>query len=138
MSGAGGARRFTPDKRLDYNTPKTVSAALGGLCPRCGAQTLFNSIVAFAPHCASCQFNFEQFNVGDGPAAFLTMIVGTIITLCAVIVELSFSPPFWVHVMLWLPLTLALVLGLLRTAKAALLVIEYRNRAREGRLVEPQ
>ena len=40
------------------------------------------------------------------------------------------------HILLWVPLTLALVIGLLRMAKAALILLEYRNRAREGRLVE--
>jgi uncharacterized protein (DUF983 family) len=37
---------------------------------------------------------------------------------------------------LWVPITGALVIGLLRIAKGALLVLEYRNRAREGRLSE--
>jgi uncharacterized protein (DUF983 family) len=73
--------------------------------------------------------------VGDGPAAFLIMVVGAIITIGAVWLELAVSPPFWVHIALWVPLTLGLVLGLLRLAKGALLVLEYRNRAREGRLI---
>jgi uncharacterized protein (DUF983 family) len=79
--------------------------------------------------------DFSQFNVGDGPAAFLIMIVGAIITIGAVMLELSAEPPFWVHILIWVPLTAALVVGLLRLAKGALLVLEYRNRAREGRIV---
>lgn len=64
------------------------------------------------------------------------MIVGAIVTILAITVQLKFEPPFWVHILLWLPVTLALVIGLLRIAKGALLVLEYRNRAREGRLVK--
>jgi uncharacterized protein (DUF983 family) len=79
--------------------------------------------------------DFGQFNVGDGPAAFLIMIVGAIVTIGAVMLELSVEPPFWVHILIWVPLTAALVVGLLRLAKGALLVLEYRNRAREGRIV---
>jgi uncharacterized protein (DUF983 family) len=79
--------------------------------------------------------DFTQFNVGDGPAAFLILIVGALITIGAVWLELAVSPPFWVHILVWLPLTLALVLGLLRLAKGALLVLEFGNRAREGRLI---
>jgi uncharacterized protein (DUF983 family) len=79
--------------------------------------------------------DFTQFNVGDGPAAFLILIVGALITIGAVWLELAVSPPFWVHILIWLPLTLALVLGLLRLAKGTLLVLEFRNRAREGRLI---
>jgi uncharacterized protein (DUF983 family) len=119
----------------EWQGPETAQAALRGLCPRCSAPTLFAGVVSFALRCARCDLDLGQFNVGDGPAAFLIMIVGAIVTALAVIVQLSFEPPFWVHILLWFPLTAALVVGLLRIAKAALLVLEYRNRAREGRLM---
>ena len=64
------------------------------------------------------------------------MIVGAVITIGAVSVELRFAPPFWVHILLWLPLTTLLVIGMLRIAKGVLITLEYRNRAREGRIVE--
>jgi uncharacterized protein (DUF983 family) len=135
MSGVAGARRFTVAD-TDWQTPETAHASFRGLCPHCGAGGLFSGIVRFAARCDRCGLDFQQFNVGDGPAAFLIMIVGAIITGLAIAVQLSVEPPFWVHILLWVPLTLALVLGLLRIAKAALLVLEYKNRAREGRLVE--
>lgn len=91
-------------------------------------------MIAFAPRCRSCALDYAAFNVGDGPAAFLTLIVGALITIGAVILELTASPPFWVHALVWVPLTLILVIGALRVAKAALLGSEYRNAAREGRL----
>lgn len=119
-----------------WHAPDTTEASLRGLCPRCGAPTLFAGAVRFSERCGTCQLDLTQFNVGDGPAAFLIMIVGGLVTIGAVVLELSVSPPFWVHILLWVPLTLGLVLGLLRLAKGALLVLEYRNRAREGRLVE--
>lgn len=114
--------------------PAPVEQALKGLCPRCGAPGLFAGTARFAERCARCGLDYTAFNVGDGPAAFLTLIIGTIVVTLAIIVELSFSPPFWVHIILWLPLTLAGVIGLLRVAKAALLAAEYRNAAREGRI----
>jgi uncharacterized protein (DUF983 family) len=121
---------------VTWQSPDTVSAAIRGLCPRCGARGLFSGAVRFSDHCKTCKTDFSQFNVGDGPAAFLIMIVGALITMGAVTLELSAEPPFWVHALIWIPLTAALVLGLLRVAKAALLTLEFRNRAREGRLVE--
>jgi len=109
-------------------------AALRGLCPRCGARTLFKGLASFAPRCRACGLDYASFNVGDGPAAFLIFIVGGLVVLLAILTELNFNPPFWVHILLWLPLTIALVVGLLRFAKALLLILEYRNRAREGRI----
>ncbi|MEK6636589.1 MAG: DUF983 domain-containing protein [Pseudomonadota bacterium] len=121
---------------MTYQAPETTQAAIRGLCPRCGARGLFAGTIRFASQCKSCGLRYDQFNVGDGPAAFLIMIVGAIVTIAAITVELKFGPPFWVHILLWIPVTAALVVGMLRIAKGALLVLEYRNRAREGRLVE--
>lgn len=114
--------------------PGTAHAAVRGLCPRCSAPGLFSGLVRFAPKCSSCGLDFAQFNVGDGPAAFLIMIVGALVTIGAVWLQLAVEPPFWVHILLWVPVTATLVVGLLRIAKAALLILEYRNRAREGRI----
>ena len=114
--------------------PRPAEVALRGLCPRCGNRTLFAGIVTFAGRCRACGLDFSGFNVGDGPAAFLIFIVGGIVTALAIAVELAAEPPFWVHILLWLPLTVLLVFGLLRLAKGLLLALEFRHRACEGRL----
>jgi uncharacterized protein (DUF983 family) len=116
--------------------PAPALVALRGLCPRCGNRTLFAGLTAFAPKCRACGLDFAGFNVGDGPAAFLIFIVGGVTVALAIAVDLSLSPPWWVHVLLWLPLAAALTVGLLRLSKALLLVLEYRQRAREGRIQE--
>lgn len=118
--------------------PSPYNVALRGLCPRCGAKTLFAGIATFAPKCRACGLDFAGFNVGDGPAAFLIFIVGGLVTALAIALELSTEPPFWVHVILWAPLTAILTIGLLRIGKALLLALEYKNRAREGRLKAPE
>src|SRR6187399_3010414 len=112
--------------------PSPAEVALRGVCPRCGNRTLFAGLATFAPRCRACALDFSDFNVGDGPAAFLILIVGGLIVGLAMAVELSFEPPFWVHILLWLPLATVAVVGSLRLAKAALLALEYRHRAREG------
>jgi len=70
--------------------------------------------------------------VGDGPAAFLTLIIGTIVVALAIWVELAAGPPLWVHALLWIPLTTVSVIFGLRLAKGALLWSEYRQRAGEA------
>ena len=67
--------------------PTLVQAALKGLCPRCGAPTLFAGWIRFASRCERCGVDFDAFNVGDGPAAFLTLILGTIVTGLAIWLE---------------------------------------------------
>jgi uncharacterized protein (DUF983 family) len=99
---------------------------------------LFAGLVRFAPHCRMCGLDFASFNVGDGPAAFLIFIVGGIVTGLAIAVELKLSPPWWVHGLLWLPLTAVLTIGLLRLGKGLLLALEYRHRAAEGRIKDKE
>ena len=113
--------------------PTIGEAALFGLCPRCGSKTLFVGLTAFAPRCTDCDMDFSKFNVGDGPAAFLTMVVGAVIVALALWLQLSLMPPWWVHVILWVPLTTLGVIGGLRLAKGWLLASEYRRGASEHR-----
>lgn len=63
----------------------------------------------------------------------MSAIGGTLITVAALVVELRYQPPIWVHVILWLPLTLLVVVGGLRLTKGWLLAREYAQDAREGR-----
>ena len=116
--------------------PSPLLVALRGLCPRCGAKTLFASLAGFAPRCRACGLDLSAFNVGDGPAAFLILIIGALVVGLAITVELRFGPPWWVHVLLWLPLSTAAVIVSLRAAKGLLLALEYRHRAQEGRIAE--
>lgn len=117
--------------------PGLAEAALFGLCPECGAKTLFDGPVKFAERCRACGLDYSRFNVGDGPAAFLTLVIGALIVGLAMWLELSVHPPFWVHAILWIPLTAAAVVYGLRVSKGALLVSEYRNDAGEAGRKDP-
>ena len=116
-------------------TPSLAAAAFGGLCPNCGARTLFAGLAQFAPKCPSCGLDFHSYNVGDGPAAFLILIVGTIVAVGAILLDQIAGPPWWVH-MVWLPVGAGLTFYGLRVGKAALLYQEHRHRAREGTLAK--
>ncbi|MBC7491807.1 MAG: DUF983 domain-containing protein [Novosphingobium sp.] len=91
-------------------------------------------MIDFASKCRACGLDFSQFNVGDGPAAFLTLIIGAVIVILALVVDSAFQPPIWVHALLWVPLTAVLVIGGLRACKAWLLISEYRRSAGEGQI----
>ncbi len=94
-------------------------------------------MIEFAPVCRVCGLDFSAFNVGDGPAAFLTLILGTLVVIMAITLELTLHPPLWLHMLIWIPVTAAGVIGSLRIAKAALIALEYKNAAHEGRIVDP-
>ena len=112
-----------------------VEGALSGRCPRCKSKTLFAGWIRFADTCRACRLDYSSFNVGDGPAAFLILIIGGLLTAAALVVDGAFAPPWWVHAV-WLPVGVGLTLIGLRWAKALLLTQEYLQRAREGRIVD--
>jgi uncharacterized protein (DUF983 family) len=120
-----------PEQSIE-GPPGIARAALFVLCPQCGHKSLFAGLGQFADSCANCGLDFSSYNVGDGPAALLTMGIGTLIIVLALGVDSAFHPPFWVHVIIWVPFTAALTVISLRMAKAALLAAEHRNRAHEA------
>ena len=114
-------------------SPALAAAALFGLCPRCGARTLFAGVARFAPQVPRLRARFRRFDVGDGPAAFLILIIGALVCAMAITLQLAADPPYWVQALIWMPVTTALVIAGLRFAKAALLASEFRNKAGQGR-----
>ena len=113
--------------------PSSLTAAFTGACPRCGTRDLFAGWLRFAHKCAKCGLDFDSFNVGDGPAAFLILIVGAITVVGALVLDAAATPPWWVH-LVWVPVAAALTVGGLRLGKAWLLAQEYKHRAQEGRI----
>ena len=75
-----------------------------------------------------------MFDAGDGPMVFGILIVGALVCGSALWVEFTFQPPLWVHALLWLPLICLLTGIFLRLSKSALLVLQYKHKAGEGRL----
>lgn len=141
MSGAAGARRSPRTKlpagdNIQKGQPPVWRAALFGLCPECGAPSLFDGPVKFRAKCGACGLDTGRYNVGDGPAAFLTLIVGALLIAIALTLDAMVRPPLWVHIILWVPLTAAAVIYGLRVGKAALLASEHQRQAAEGRQVD--
>jgi uncharacterized protein (DUF983 family) len=115
--------------------PTVLRASLLGLCPRCGQGKLFKGYLDIAPACTACGLDYAIFDAGDGPAVFVILIVGAIVAGGALYVEFTWSPPYWVHALLWGPLIVILTFSLLRLVKSLLLVLQFKHSAREGRPV---
>ena len=87
-----------------------------------------------AERCASCGLALAVVDPGDGPAVFAIMILGFLILGGALLVEFKLHPPWWLHLVLWPPITLAVALGLLRPLKGLLIALQYHHKAEQGRL----
>lgn len=118
----------------DYPPISPVSVGLAGRCPRCGDGRLFAGFVNVAPRCEACGLDYGFADAGDGPAVFVTLFAGLVVLGLALWVEIAFQPPIWVHMVIFLPLTLIVCLGMLRPLKGLLIALQYRNKAELGRL----
>lgn len=123
----------------DYPPTTTLQSAMRGLacrCPRCGRGKMFAGFLTLAPRCDVCGLDYAFIDTGDGPAIFIIMLAGAIVVACALIVEVKYQPPFWLHAVLWLPLILATTLLPLRSMKALLIALQFHHKAAPGRLVD--
>ena len=118
-----------------YPVVSPIWAGIAGRCPRCGKGHLFSGFLTIAPSCDHCGLDFSFADAGDGPAIFVMLIAGFIVVGAALIVEVLYQPPLWVHAALWLPIGLAVPLLLLRPFKGVLITLQYHHRAAEGRRV---
>jgi len=111
-----------------------IGRGLRGRCPRCGEGRLFQGFLSLRPACERCGLDFSFADAGDGPAVFVILIGGFIVVFAALMTEIFFQPPYWLHAALWLPLILAVTLAPLRMIKGLLIALQYHHKAAEGRL----
>ncbi|RMF03677.1 MAG: DUF983 domain-containing protein [Alphaproteobacteria bacterium] len=123
-------------RKTDFPAVSPYVAGLRGRCPRCGQGPLFDGFLHVAPACSVCKLDYSFADSGDGPAVFIILIAGFILVAGALITEILYQPPYWVHAVVWGPLTVILCLGLMRPFKATLIALQYHNKAQEGRFGE--
>ncbi|MGB0669869.1 MAG: DUF983 domain-containing protein [Rhodospirillales bacterium] len=83
------------------------------------------------PVCGHCGLDLSEHDAADAPAVAGIFVVGGIIVALMLHVELTYEPPTWVHLALWLPLGLILVLGILRPLKGLSVALHYRFQGRQ-------
>lgn len=113
---------------------QTVARGMACKCPRCGGGKLYGGFIALRPNCKHCGLDYAFIDTGDGPAIFIIMIAGAIVVGAALIVEVKYQPPFWLHAALWLPLILATTLLPMRSMKSLLIALQFHHKASEGQL----
>ena len=118
----------------DSSLGDAVRRGLRSRCPRCGEGRVFAGFLDVAPRCERCGLNYSFVDSADGPAVFVIFISGFIVVFAALIVEFVYSPPYWLHALLWLPLIVVTTILPLRPMKGLMIALQYHHKAAEGRL----
>ncbi len=112
-----------------YPAIPSTRTALTMRCPRCGRGRLFAGFLTVAQRCGTCGLDLQAHDSGDGPAVFLILGLGALVVPLALIVEVNFTPPLWLHMVLWPPLIIGLAIGALRPLKAFFVAQQFRHRS---------
>ena len=111
----------------DFPAVPPIRAALGCRCPRCGRGRLFTGLLSVRGACEICGLDLSAQDAGDGPAVFVILFLGFIVVGLAALVEIKFSPPIWIHLVLWTPFIIGGAIAMLRPLKAGLIALQYRH-----------
>ena len=110
---------------------RDVMQAMGrgfcGRCPNCGKGRVFRAFLKVVDRCEHCGEELSHHRADDAPAYFVILIVGHIVVPLALVVEVAFAPPYWLHALLWGTLTIALAIGLLQPIKGAIVGWQWAN-----------
>lgn len=118
----------------DHSVTTPISRGLLGRCPRCGEGKMFNGFLTLRPACDKCGLDYDFADAGDGPAVFVILLGGGLVVMAALITEVVYQPPYWLHAALWLPLILLLTLLPLRMIKGVLIALQFHHKAAPGQL----
>jgi uncharacterized protein (DUF983 family) len=97
-------------------------------CPSCGKGSLFGRFLKGVPACEACGEDLSHQRADDFPAYIVMFITGHVLIPLVLLVETTWKPEIWVHAALWVPLTLALCIGLLQPVKGTVIGLQWALR----------
>ena len=106
-------------------------AILSCRCPRCGRGKLFKGLLAVSDACPVCGLDLLRGDTGDAGAVPIIILLGAIVGGLAIWTEFRFSPPMWVHIVLWPAVATPAAIALMRLAKSLLIAMQFRHRSTE-------
>ena len=99
-----------------------------GRCPRCGEGKLFRAYLKVADKCTACGLDFTPHRADDLPAYLVIVIVGHIVVPTVLWIETDYSPPVWLQLSIYLPMTLILSLLLVQSVEGTVVGLQWALR----------
>jgi uncharacterized protein (DUF983 family) len=106
--------------------PKAMMRGFAMKCPNCGRGHLFGRFLKVADHCDVCGEDFTPQRADDFPAYLVIVVVGHIVVPALLWMEMTYAPPAWLQLAIWLPVTLFGALGLLQPTKGAIVGLQWQ------------
>ena len=98
------------------------------VCPACCGGRLYRAYLKVEDACPTCREALYHHRADDAPPYFTILIVAHIVVGGLLLMEQALAPPTWLHLAIWLPLTVLLSLLLLPRIKGALIGLQWALR----------
>jgi len=95
-------------------------------CPHCGEGHLFGRFLKVVDHCDACGESYSAQRADDLPAYLVIVIVGHAVVPALLALETAYAPPYWLHALIWLPITLISSLALLQPVKGSVVGLQWQ------------
>ena len=135
--GRGRPYFFTMQKHVDVlntgadesrHSGRAIARGWRRRCPSCGGGPLFVGYLTVRHHCAACGEELYHHRADDMPAWATILIVGKVVVLAMLAIEVTWSPPVWLHWSAWPAVTLLMTLLLLPRIKGAIVGMQWALR----------
>ncbi|HEX4767384.1 MAG TPA: DUF983 domain-containing protein [Lichenihabitans sp.] len=97
-------------------------------CPHCGTGHLYRAYLKVADACPACGEELHHHRADDAPPYVTIFFVGHLVIASLLAVDIAYDWPVWLHMAVWLPLTVVLCLALLPMFKGALIGLQWALR----------
>jgi uncharacterized protein (DUF983 family) len=97
-------------------------------CPYCGTGNLFRAFIKPADSCPSCGEDFTPQRADDLPAYIVVLLVGHVVVAGFLATEFLLHIPGWMHLAIWMPVTILASLALLQPVKGAVIGLQWALR----------
>ena len=119
---------FQSAPAIDRPLGRSIKRGLIGKCPNCGEGNLFGKFIKPANNCAECSEDFTPQRADDLPAYIVVMVVGHVVVAGFLATELLLGIPGWMHLAIWMPVTVLASLALLQPVKGAVIGLQWALR----------
>lgn len=107
---------------------RSISRGLLCRCPKCGEGKLFKGYLTSVQACAVCGEVLSVHRADDLPPYLTVFIVGHVVVALFMATDETVALSMWTHLAIFLPLTLAMSLALLRPLKGATIGLQWSKR----------
>ena len=107
--------------------PKALWRGFTMKCPNCGQGHLFGRFLKVVDSCEVCGEDYTPQRADDLPAYLVIAVVGHLVVPVLLAVEMAYSPPVWLQLLIWVPVTGLAALFLLQPVKGAIVGLQWQT-----------